>query len=196
MKKIIGILSIFLGIGLIVSFVVAFAGDIPVNVPKSSSFVFKLMTGIEVFSRFLPAIAITGFIVTLSVHFGRNCEGSTSRFSKAMMDRYKIVMIVSISIACALTLFAELFGMLASSKKSSIISNIYLSIVFLCHNTYIIQFSFIYSSRFLHKNFSIHLFLKQSIFHINFQFHLLIYSFFHAFFTHILFIYLKIGRTA
>ena len=122
MKKIIGILSIFLGIGLIVSFVVAFAGDIPVNVPKSSSFVFKLMTGIEVFSRFLPAIAITGFIVTLSVHFGRNCEGSTSRFSKAMMDRYKIVMIVSISIACALTLFAELFGMLASSKKSSIIN--------------------------------------------------------------------------
>ena len=122
MKKIIGILSVFLGIGLIICFVIAFTGDVPVSVPKASVFVYNLMTGIQYFSRFLPAIAITGFIVTLSVHFGRNSEGSTSRFSKAMMDRYKIVMIVSIIIACVLTLFTELFGMLASSKKSSIIN--------------------------------------------------------------------------
>ena len=38
MKKIIGILSVFLGIGLILSFVVAFIGYIPENVPESSIF--------------------------------------------------------------------------------------------------------------------------------------------------------------
>ena len=69
MKKIIGILSVFLGIGLIICFVIAFTGDVPVSVPKASAFVYNLMTGIQYFSRFLPAIAITGFIVTLSVHF-------------------------------------------------------------------------------------------------------------------------------
>ena len=122
MKKLIGILSVFLGIGLIICFIAGFAGDVPFDVPKASSFAYKLMTGIQYFCRFLPAIAITGYIVTFSVHFGRNAEGSTSRFSKAMIDRFKTVMIVSVVVACVLTLFAEVFGMLAANKKSSIIN--------------------------------------------------------------------------
>ena len=122
MKKIIGILSIFLGIGFIVSFVAAFIGGVPETVPQASVTVYKLMTGFQNFSKFLPGIAITGFTVSCSVHFGRNAEGSTERFSKAMMDRFKIVMIISIALAFLLTLSYEVIGLLTENKKSSIVN--------------------------------------------------------------------------
>ena len=122
MKKLIGILSIFLGIGVIVSFVMAFVGDVPTAVPESSVFLYKFMTGLQNFSKYLPGVAITGFTVSCSVHFGRNAEGSTERFSKAMMDRFKMVMIVSISIAFLLTVSSEVLGLLTANKKTSIIN--------------------------------------------------------------------------
>ena len=123
MKKIIGILSIFLGIGLILSFVMAFTGSIPASVPQSSVFVYKIMTALQSFTKYLPGIAITGFVVSCSVHFGRNAEGSTERFSKAMMDRFKTVMIVSIIIAFILAVFSEVVGLLTTNKKNSIINH-------------------------------------------------------------------------
>ena len=122
MKKIFGILSIFLGIGLILCFVAGFVTGVPDSVPAASVTVYKFMNGLQNFTRFLPGIAITGFTVTCSVHFGRNSEGSTERFSKAMMDRFKIVMIVSISIAFLLTVSYEVIGLLTSNKKNSIIN--------------------------------------------------------------------------
>ena len=122
MKKIIGILSVFLGIGLIVSFVAGFMADIPATVPSSSVFLYKFLTGLQNFSKYVPGVAITGFTVSCSVHFGRNAEGSTERFSKAMMDRFKTVMIVSIGIAFLLTLCTEVFGLLTANKKASIIN--------------------------------------------------------------------------
>lgn len=122
MKKIIGILSIFIGIGLIVSFVLAFVNSVPDAVPKSSVFVYKLMTSLQNFSKYIPGIAITGFVVSCSVHFGRNAEGSTERFSKAMMDRFKIVMIVSIAMAFLLTFSSEVLGLVTANKKTSIIN--------------------------------------------------------------------------
>ncbi len=122
MKKLIGILSIFLGIGVIVSFVMAFVGDVPTAVPESSVFLYKFMTGLQNFSKYLPGVAITGFTVSCSVHFGRNAEGSTERFSKAMMDRFKMVMIVSISIAFLLAVSSEVLGLLTANKKTSIIN--------------------------------------------------------------------------
>ena len=122
MKKIIGILSIFLGIGLILCFVAGFISAVPGAVPKASVSVYKIMTSLQYFARFLPGIAITGFTVSCSVHFGRNAEGSTERFSKAMMDRFKMVMIISISIAFVLTVSYEVIGLLTSNKKNSIIN--------------------------------------------------------------------------
>ena len=122
MKKIIGILSIFLGIGLILCFVAGFISNVPPAVPKGSVSVYKIMTSLQYFARFLPGIAITGFTVSCSVHFGRNAEGSTERFSKAMMDRFKIVMIISISIAFVLTVSYEVIGLLTTNKKNSIIN--------------------------------------------------------------------------
>ena len=122
MKKIIAILSVFIGIGLIVSFITGFAGAIPASVPESSAFVYKLMKGLQNFGRYIPGVAITGFTVSCSVHFGRNSEGSTERFSKAMMDRFKIVMIVSISMAFFLTICTEVLVLLTANKQSSIIN--------------------------------------------------------------------------
>ena len=122
MKKIIGILSVFIGIGLVVSLINGFMSDIPYTVPQSSAFVYKLMNGLQNFGKFIPGVAITGFVVSCSVHFGRNAEGSTERFSKAMMDRFKIVMIVSIGIAFFLTVCSEVLLLVTANKKNSIIN--------------------------------------------------------------------------
>ncbi len=122
MKKIFGILSIFIGLGLVVSFVTGFMSGVPASVPSSSVFLYKFMISLQNFSKYIPAVAITGYVVSCSVHFGRNAEGSTERFSKAMMDRFKIVMIVSISIAFLLTICTEALGLLTENKKTSIIN--------------------------------------------------------------------------
>lgn len=122
MKKIIAILSVFIGIGLIVSIIYGFMSEIPATVPQTSAFVYKLMNGLQNFGRYIPGVAITGFTVSCSVHFGRNSEGSTERFSKAMMERFKIVMIVSIIMAFFLTFCSEVLVLLTANKKSSIIN--------------------------------------------------------------------------
>ena len=122
MKKIIAILSVFIGIGLIVSFISGFMSYVPANVPEGSVVVYKLMTGLQNFVRYIPGVTITGFTVSCSVHFGRNAEGSTERFSKAMMDRFKVVMIVSIAIAFFLTACTEVVGLLTTNKKASIVN--------------------------------------------------------------------------
>ncbi len=122
MKKLVGILSIFVAIGLVVSFVSGFMSNIPAAVPESSVVVYKIMTSLQNFGRYIPGVVITGFVVSCSVHFGRNPEGSTERFSKAMMERFKMVMIVSISIAFFLTVCSEVLGLLTANKKASIIN--------------------------------------------------------------------------
>lgn len=122
MKKIIAILSVFIAIGLVVSLVAGFMSNIPSGVPEASVFLYKLMTSLQNFGRFIPGVAITGFVVSCSVHFGRNAEGSTDRFSKAMMDRFKTVMIVSIAIAFFLTACTEVLVLLSANKKASIIN--------------------------------------------------------------------------
>lgn len=96
--------------------------EIPATVPQTSAFVYKLMNGLQNFGRYIPGVAITGFTVSCSVHFGRNSEGSTERFSKAMMERFKIVMIVSIIMAFFLTFCSEVLVLLTANKKSSIIN--------------------------------------------------------------------------
>ena len=122
MKKIIGILSVFIAIGFVVSLVVGFMSNIPSEVPEASVFVYKLMTSLQNFGRYIPGVAITGFVVSCSVHFGRNAEGSTERFSKAMMDRFKMVMIIAIALAFLLTICTEVMVLLTANKKASIIN--------------------------------------------------------------------------
>ncbi len=122
MKKIFILLSVFLGLGIIVCLVSGFFSDIPYSVPESSAVGYKFLIGLERLGNFLPVILITGFVVSLSVHFGHNPEGSTERFSKAMAERFKIVVIVSISIAFLLTFSSEVITMLVSRRKSYIVN--------------------------------------------------------------------------
>ena len=120
MKKIFGTLGIFLALGLIICLVMGFCSHLPSDLVSSSVFAFKLLCGFEYFIKYLPGIIIAGFVVSASVHFGHNPEGSSYRFSKAMFDRYKTIVIASIIIAFVMTLNIEVFSLLISRKKSKI----------------------------------------------------------------------------
>lgn len=122
MKKILIVLSVFLGLGFIACIVWGFCSELPFGMAENSVFGYKFLTGLQYFIRYLPMVTLTGYVVSCSVYFGHNPEGSTSRFSKAMIDRYKTVMITAIIIAAVLTLSTELLGLFTSQKKANIIN--------------------------------------------------------------------------
>ena len=109
MKKIFTILSVFLGIGFVVCFAVGMFMPVPLEVPQKSNFVYKFCIGLEYFGRFLPAMIISGFVISFSVYFGHNSEGSTSRFSAAMGDRFKMIIISGLVCTFLVTLANETF---------------------------------------------------------------------------------------
>ena len=123
MKKIIGTLSFFLVFALIVSLVAGFIGSIPSAVPENASAKYKLLVGVGYFLRYLPSVVYSGFLVSLSVYFGNNCEGSISRFSSAMLGRFKILIIYACACAFVLTMSTEVFGSLISRGKRNIINH-------------------------------------------------------------------------
>lgn len=122
MKKIWTLLSIFLVLGLAVCMGIGFAGTVTTGVPAKSIFLYKLLTGFEKFLNFLPSIMIAAFAISCSVQFGRNSEGSTSRFSKAMAGRYKGLVISALIISFLFTISSEFFGVLIVQKKNSIVN--------------------------------------------------------------------------
>ena len=122
MKKILGVLSVFLGIELLVCFISCFFVSVPSVVASSSVFGYRVLSGIELFIHYFPAVVITGYVVSLSVYFGHNSEGSFSRFSQQMMRRFRLVMITTIIVSSILTLNVEVFGNLVVSKKEYIVN--------------------------------------------------------------------------
>lgn len=122
MKKIFGLLSIFLGLSLVICMIFAAFADFSAELPKNSLNALKILTGFEYFINYLPAIMMTGFVVSCSVYFGQNSEGSTSRFSAAMFARFKTIMVAVIVIAFVLTLGAEVFGVLIGQQKNRIVN--------------------------------------------------------------------------
>lgn len=120
MKKIFGMLSLFLGLGLIISLICGFTLPIPAVVSGSGKTLYKFCCGFSYFFKFLPALIFTGFTVSFSVYFGHNSEGSTSRFSSAMFDRLKLVMISGLICVFILTLVSEAFTVLVNRKKTEI----------------------------------------------------------------------------
>ncbi|MCH5292416.1 MAG: hypothetical protein J1E07_01580 [Treponema sp.] len=122
MKKIFGLLSIFLGLSLVICMIFAAFADFSAELPKNSVNALKILTGFEYFINYLPAIMMTGFVVSCSVYFGQNSEGSTSRFSAAMFARFKTIMVAVIVIAFVLTLGAEVFGVLIGQQKNRIVN--------------------------------------------------------------------------
>ncbi|MBR6341499.1 MAG: hypothetical protein IKR64_06335 [Treponema sp.] len=122
MKKIIIVLSVFLGIGFIICFTVGMFMPVPPEVPAASSFLYRFCYGIEYFSRFLPAICVAGFVISLSVHFGRNSEGSLQGFSHAMIDRFKLVIISGLALTFLVTLSNETFSLWSRQKRAQLVN--------------------------------------------------------------------------
>jgi len=122
MKKILGVLGFCLGLGLIICIVMGFTTHIDIAANKGGITLYKFLTGIEYFLLYLPVITITGYVISCSVHFGHNPEGSSSRFSKSMVDRYKIIMISSLIIVFVLTISSELCGVLVKQGKNKIVN--------------------------------------------------------------------------
>lgn len=122
MKRILGILSSFLIIGLILCLVLGFVIPTSVELINSAIVPYKLLSGIQYFLSYLPAIIFAGTIISFSVHFGHNSEGSSKRFSKATLERYKLVLIISLICAFILTLSNECFSVLIKNKKENLIN--------------------------------------------------------------------------
>ena len=103
--------------------VIGFVLNVPFEVSKNSVFLYKILTGLELFVKYLPVFIIASFILTFSVHFGQHCEGSIVRFSQAMVERFKKIMIFSLMLTFIITMSNEVFGTLINRKKQSIIES-------------------------------------------------------------------------
>lgn len=123
MKKNIIVLSFILIFSLILCLVIGFVLNVPFEVSKNSVFLYKILTGLELFVKYLPVFIIASFILTFSVHFGQHCEGSIVRFSQAMVERFKKIMIFSLMLTFIITMSNEVFGTLINRKKQSIIES-------------------------------------------------------------------------
>ncbi len=122
MKKIFTILSVFLGLGFIICFAVGMFMPVPAEVAARSSFLYKFCYGLDFFARFLPAMAITGFVISFSVYFGHNSEGSTQRFSPAMGERYKQIIISALACTFLVTLSNETFSLWSKKKRNELVN--------------------------------------------------------------------------
>lgn len=122
MKKIIGILLFFLISGFIFFTVMGFIGQVPSELPEASVFQYKFLTGLLKYLNYIPSVVFSGFIVSFAIHFGRNSEGSAYRFSMAMMERYKIIIITSLILSFLLTLCSEVFAISILRKQRSLIN--------------------------------------------------------------------------
>ena len=120
MKKIFTILSVFLCLGFVVCFAAGMFGAVPQEVPSNGNFLYKFCIGIEYFARFLPAMAISGFVISLSVYFGHNSQGSTQGFSQAMGERFKLVIISGLVCTFLVTITNETFLLWSKQNAQSL----------------------------------------------------------------------------
>ncbi|MCR4901120.1 MAG: hypothetical protein K5907_09940 [Treponema sp.] len=122
MKKIFTILSVFLGLGFLICFAAGMFYNVPAEVPAGSNFLYKFCVGLSYFAQFLPAMAITGFVISLSVYFGHNSEGSYKRFSPAMGERFKLVIIAGLCCTFLITLSNETFQLWSNKKRNELVN--------------------------------------------------------------------------
>ena len=122
MKKILTILLAFLGVGFVFCFILGMCIPVDVSIPEKSAFVYRLCNGTEYFLKILPTMLLAGILISFSVHFGHNSEKSNKRFSLAMANRYKQVMITALISTFVLSLANETLGILVSQKKENIVN--------------------------------------------------------------------------
>lgn len=122
MKRIFIILGSLLLAGFVVCVSVGMILPCGIEVPSKAVGMYKFCTGLEYFSLFLPAMIFTSFVISLSVYFGQNSQGSTRSFSAAMGERFKYIMIVGLVCTFLLTVSNEVLNLSAKKKKSSIVN--------------------------------------------------------------------------
>lgn len=96
-----------------------FTGALPELLEKSVR-MYRLYAGLRLFCRILPAVAVTGFIIGSAVSFGRSPEGSVMRFSPAMFERYRHVIVMGLVCSFVLTCAAEIGTPFLGSKQQQL----------------------------------------------------------------------------
>ncbi len=80
---------------------------------------YKFASGLKIFCDFLPAVVATAIFLGFSFDFGKNYQGSLTRFSQGMFIRYKSVLLVGIAFTLILTVFSELVLPTVNRKTQS-----------------------------------------------------------------------------
>lgn len=82
--------------------------SVPELVPESVSS-YRFYRGLSWFLALLPSILISGFCIACSIQWKRNATDSRKRFSPAMIDRYRLVVVTSLIFVFILSFSAEIF---------------------------------------------------------------------------------------
>ena len=120
MKKILLILFSFLGAGFLGCLIYDFCHTPDVELLNAAVGNYKFLSGIQAFTKILPGMIFSGFTLAFSIQFGRNSEGSFSRFSQAMFKRFKSIMIISLICTFFLSISSEALTLIVSRKKTAL----------------------------------------------------------------------------
>ncbi|MBQ9538210.1 MAG: hypothetical protein IJU95_02980, partial [Treponema sp.] len=81
---------------------------------------YRIMRGLGWFLMLLPTIFLSGFTVACAVLWKANSNNSKSRFSAAMIDRYRTVMFTSLVFVALLSFNEEIFRPIVKGQISSL----------------------------------------------------------------------------
>lgn len=79
-----------------------------------------LLNGLYTFLSFLPGICLGGFVIACAIHWQKGSGNSRSRFSRAMLSRFRFVLFSSLAFVLVLTLNEEMFKRLTTQKINSL----------------------------------------------------------------------------
>lgn len=91
----------------------------PVLIPGTAT-TFRIMRALNWFLTLLPTIFLSGFTVACAVLWKSNTSNSRTRFSAAMVERYKTVIISALVFVALLSFNAEIFRPLVSARLRSL----------------------------------------------------------------------------
>ncbi len=119
MKKVIVILSIYTLLVFLCCIGETYIyRSVPELVPECVSS-YRFYRGISWFLSLLPSILISGFCIACSIQWKRNATDSRRRFSPAMIDRYRFVIIISLVFVFILSFSAEIGRPIVNRKLAA-----------------------------------------------------------------------------
>jgi len=120
MKKILIILFSFLGFGFIACLIIGFVTKPGVELLPAGVTPYKFHTGIILFTKVLPTMIYSGFVLSCSIQFGHHSEGSSQRFSQTMFKRYQKIIMISVTCSFILALSSEVLALNSKRRKSTL----------------------------------------------------------------------------